>query len=595
MCIRDRARRDQQEVLVKLLDSLQKVDNLPEEQLAQVRDALFHTDIPYLVALVGPFSAGKSSIINALLGEAILEVGAVPTTDHIHMVRYGEERQRSRVGETSTVFHPSPLLENLSFVDTPGLESVFEKHDQITRQFLHRADLVLMIMVATHVLSAANLDFLKEMRAYGKRLIIVVNQIDLLEDDERETVRNFVAEQSRLHLGIEPIIWMVSAKQALEASRDPVRDELAYDESGFGQIEDYLTESLNDSVRIRQKLETSLQIANNVREKALESVKNDQSALASQQKSVQNIQNQIEQALKGQALSIETGLRELETQWADATQRGTSAIRDLFQLGNALKQIAAGLGEISGLTGFFLRFGGKPRAQAAFDEKQVALALNKIPEMVDKLGARLEGRDLQDLDDLVSYTRGQIEALPPNLKDKVIGKVQSPMNYDRSFLRNVRHTLDEIMLKATRFETAKLEARLRNTVALVALWEVVVIALAILGVVTAAQALEGSTALVFFAGAAGLIIFPLFLMPIQGALLARGYRQQMEALQAQYIKPLREALAELQTYSRQVRQDTVAPYVRLIETQTRLVDDLKREFDESEQAIQRIQRGIAVL
>jgi len=113
--------------------------------------------------------------------------------------------------------------------------------------------------------------------------------------------------------------------------------------------------------------------------------------------------------------------------------------------------------------------------------------------------------------------------------------------------------------------------------------------------VTAAQALEGSTALVFFAGAAGLIIFPLFLMPVQGALLARGYRQQMETLQAQYIKPLREALAELQTYSRQVRQDTVAPYVRLIETQTRLVDDLKRELDESEQAIQRIQRGIAIL
>ena len=133
---------------------------------------------------------------------------------------------------------------------------------------MHRADLVLLVMVATHVLSSSNLDFLQELKTYGKRTIIMVNQIDLLEEPDRQTVREFVEEQSRLHLGVDPTIWMVSAKQALEAQKESPRDEILYDESGFAEVEEYIYETLNDSARIRQKLETSLQISSNVREAA---------------------------------------------------------------------------------------------------------------------------------------------------------------------------------------------------------------------------------------------------------------------------------------------------------------------------------------
>ena len=148
--------------------------------------------------------------------------------------------QRTRAGDVETVFHPSPLLENLSLVDTPGLESVFRTHDEVTRRFLHRADVVVLVMIATQVLTASNLEYLQELKTYGKRVIVVVNQVDVLEPDEREQVREFVLEQGRLQLGVEPKIWLVSARQAMAAQQETPRDEIAWDESGFADIEEYI-------------------------------------------------------------------------------------------------------------------------------------------------------------------------------------------------------------------------------------------------------------------------------------------------------------------------------------------------------------------
>ena len=55
----------------------------------------------------------------------------------------------------------APLLQKVSLVDTPGLESIFQKHEQITRRFLHRADVVLVVMLATQAMTASNLEYIQ--------------------------------------------------------------------------------------------------------------------------------------------------------------------------------------------------------------------------------------------------------------------------------------------------------------------------------------------------------------------------------------------------------------------------------------------------
>ena len=231
-------RRKEFEALSAFLDTLGKVDGLPAEHMGQARDALFHADHPYLIVLIGPFNTGKSTLINALIGEPVLPTGATPTTSKIVILRHGPASQQLGGGEVDSVFHPSALLERVSLVDTPGLDSVFKGHDEMTRRFLHRADLVLMVMLATQAMSASNVANLAALRDYGKRVIVVVNQIDLLEPDDQQRIRDFVAEQGRAALGTTPDVWMLSAEWAMQAGRGPDRDEALWAKSGFAQVED---------------------------------------------------------------------------------------------------------------------------------------------------------------------------------------------------------------------------------------------------------------------------------------------------------------------------------------------------------------------
>ena len=144
-------RRREYMLIDDLLDVLPKIEKLGEERVGQVRDAMFHADHPFLMVFVGPFSSGKSSLINALLGaDSLLKIGPTPTTDRISILRWGDEPQDMSSGSrVDTVFYPSPLLRKVSFVDTPGLESVFKHHEETTRNFLHRSDVVMLVMLNT--------------------------------------------------------------------------------------------------------------------------------------------------------------------------------------------------------------------------------------------------------------------------------------------------------------------------------------------------------------------------------------------------------------------------------------------------------------
>lgn len=444
----DNLRRKQREILTATLDTLGKVDGLPEAQMAQARDALFHADHPYLCVLVGAFNTGKSSLINALIGVPVLSVGATPTTNRIAILRYGEALQTLSGGDYDTIFHPSPILQRVSFVDTPGLDSVFKGHDETTRAFLHRADLVLLVMLATQAMSASSLSDMQKLRAYGKRLIVIVNQIDLIEPSEREAVRAFVMEQGKLALGEAPQVWLTSAKWASEALRSVPRDEAQWQMSGFAQLEAYFEQALSDAERVRQKLETPQHIMRNVMSAANAQIAAQQDALAEYRRSAANVRAQIEAAMREQEATVNAIAAEIDAQFNAAIQRGQAAIHDIFRWSKAFSLAFGGLGEVIGLARLFRRFGAPTYAQSAFAQHKVEEPLAQIPAIADRLAPRLEGRDIRDVEDLVLYTKQELERLPNALQTKVIGTLSAPQSYDRSILKNARDALQNQLEQA---------------------------------------------------------------------------------------------------------------------------------------------------
>lgn len=590
-------RQRENDVIAELLDVLPKIDNLPEERIAQVRDALFHADHPFLMVFVGPFSSGKSSLINALLGtQDLLKIGPTPTTDRISILRWGEEPQdMSSPGDVTTVFYPSPLLRKVSFVDTPGLESIFQRHEEVTANFLHRSDVVLLVMLATQAMTQSNLKYLQEFKAYGKKIIIVINQADLLTEEERKTVHDYVLNQSKDKLGFEPTIWMVSARQALEARADGQFNEALWQSSGMGQFEAYIDKRLGDGERLRQKLQTPLQIAQNVYQQAVDVIRRNQATFDQ----YRNITENIDQQVAAQQRQLNKTVREINTEiearfMATADQSGV-ALRDIFRFGRALPSFGGGLIELMGV-GRLLRRRDKPSlTQQMFAQHKVFEPLSEIPGVADKLAPRLEGQDMQDIDDLVKYGQRELKSLPVTMQEKVIGAIQAPVRYDRSHLINMRPELDAILDEARVIETEQVEMARRTTLIGLALWQLIVVVLFILLVSVWGTIEPQSTAFIVLVILFSLGLLGFVFMPLRGRMIHTAYTNRLLKLRQRYLDVVTRASDQQIEYAMRLRREAIAPLTRLVEAQALIQDQQMTALKTSEQSIARLESEINAL
>ena len=588
-------RRREHMLIHDLLPTLSKIDTLEEERVNQVRDAMFHTDHPYLMVLVGPFNAGKSSIVNALMGsDDLLKIGATPTTDSIQILRWGEEAERmDSGGEVDTVFYPSPLLNKVSLVDTPGLESVFKSHEQTTRKFLHRADVVLLVMMATQAMTASNLETMQMFKDYGKKVIIVVNQCDLLEESERQEIADFIRSESKSKLGTQPDIWMVSAKQGIAAT--PVggeRDEVAWEASGMHQIEAYVNQQLGDANRLRQKLQTPLQIVQNVHGRALEAVKQNQSALDHYQSISENIDQQLAAQRRGQDKSVRELNTEIEAQFQEISKRSQTALSEIFRLTRAIQSFIGGIFQLIGLTRILGNFRNTSHVEKAFKLHDVFQPMDEVEKIVNKLGPRLEGQDMQDIDDLVKYGQAEITKLPKDLQDKVIGNIQAPIKYVRDHIQGLDAQLEPIEQSARKLEVQQLEDALRNTLLYLASWQLIVIVLIIAYSQLSSSIADDSLRLLIIIVLPLLAVMGFLMLPLRGRMIHAQFANRLNTLSQQYQNTISTAADKQIEYGIQLRKDTISPLTRLIEAQTSIHNDQLEQLRSSEQVIVSIESDL---
>lgn len=260
----------------------------------------------FSLVVLGEFNHGKSTFVNALLGESVLPTGITPTTAILTHVSYGAvpdaavvlqsgERRAidpARLAEWATVeglqraasgpadpgkvgavdvhhldLHlPVPLLQDqLTIVDTPGVNDINEQRADITYGYIPRADAALFLLDATQILTSSERQFLEEriLRSSRDRLIFVVAKADLLDAAELEEALRF----ARLHLGrivTEPLIFPVSSRRELAGDRQgsgftPLRSQIGLT-VGSDRRRLLLEHALADATRLASFVRQSLEM-----------------------------------------------------------------------------------------------------------------------------------------------------------------------------------------------------------------------------------------------------------------------------------------------------------------------------------------------
>nr|MDQ3387055.1 dynamin family protein [Actinomycetota bacterium] len=185
-----------------------------------MREALADTEELFMLVIVGEFNAGKSAFTNALLGEALSPEGITPTTDEVLILKYGAQasERRRQEGVLEKAF-PNDVLREVSVVDTPGTNAVIRHHEELSRAFVPRSDLVLFVTSAQRPFTESERAYLEVIRDWGKKIVFVMNNSDVLGGVTTNITRQFVREQATKLIGSEPPVFMVSAKLAQEAKQ----------------------------------------------------------------------------------------------------------------------------------------------------------------------------------------------------------------------------------------------------------------------------------------------------------------------------------------------------------------------------------------
>jgi tetratricopeptide (TPR) repeat protein len=239
--------------VAELADFLQKAVASRRELghlVGDIARAAANLDQPLLVTVMGEFSSGKSSFVNAFIGADVAPTGITPTTATINVVRYGRERggrvvtadgttlelgwdalmahlraltpEAARAIDRVEILVPLPQLEKINIVDTPGLNSIQPEHEATARGFIARADAIVWVFTASQGGKASEKQALRSIRDEGKRVLGVLNKADQLSPDETAEVLAFLTGE----LGdlVETVV-PIAARRALDWKKTQTGDD----------------------------------------------------------------------------------------------------------------------------------------------------------------------------------------------------------------------------------------------------------------------------------------------------------------------------------------------------------------------------------
>jgi small GTP-binding protein len=558
-----------------------------QDRLEQARQQLEEL---FLLVVVGEFNAGKSAFINALLGQSLLDEGALPTTTRVHRIHHGDQISRKLdEADLEVITAPVDWLRELNIVDTPGTNAVIQRHQEITEDFVPRSDLVLFVTSADRPFSESERLFMDRIREWGKKVVIVVNKVDMLQDDDVAKVRDFVAENAVKLLGVEPQIFLVSAKLAQRAkfanqstnlpisqstnlpTPQPTVLEL-WSASRFEPLERYILDTLDEQERLRLKLLSPLGVAGKLRDRyaSITDVRLD--ILTDDFSTIDTVEVDLSAFEEDMRRDFQYRLAQIDATLYAMGDRGIAFIDQWVRIGRVFD------------------LANSAKVREAFDREVVADTNVQLERQINDLIDWMVEREHRQWEAVMGYLNRRADLH----KDRVIGEVGGSFESNRRALLEAvrRDTQRAIAGFDHQAEAAKLAESVQTALAQTALVEAGALGLGAL-LVAALHTLVLDLTGILFAGA--LAAVGLYVLPAR----RRRARDELRAKVADLQQRLHEALTlqfeQEMSRSRQALQEAIQPYTRFIRNEREKLTGIAGDLSGIEQEMGTLRAKIEAL
>lgn len=565
---------DERRLLEGLQVTLTRLD-APESDLALVRNVLAQLEELFLLVVVGEFNAGKSAVINALLGDRYLTEGVVPTTSELFFIRHMDAVERPGIDAGMAVLRlPVPWLQEVNLVDTPGTNAIIRQHQEITEHFVPRSDLVLFVTSADRPFSESEHLFLQRIRDWGKKIVIVVNKIELLtSEEERQQVLEFVARNAWELLGVAPAIFPVSARLALEAKQaGPVTDKGSSQQEGahlltnrswqrsqFGALEQYILDALDAAERVRLQLSNPIGIASALIAKYQQVVGQRQELLQGDFQALDAIDEQLEAYQNDMRRDFQYQNDRVQNVLFEMIERGDRFFDENLRITRVVELV------------------NSERLRGEFERRVLADTSREIEHHVHELIDWLIDRDYRQWQAVMEF----IDRRSSQHTDHMIGQVRGEFEFNRqNLLNSVGRSAQDVVASYDReAEALKLAQDVQRAILQTAAVEAGAIGLgAILVVILNTTFLDVTGVLSASALAAlGLYVLPYRRQKVKAQLRARigDLRQRLDsAISRQFETELAASVQRI--------REAIAPYTRFVRVEREKLETLSASLKGAE-------------
>jgi hypothetical protein len=444
--------------------------------------------------------------------------------------------------------HPNDFLREIAIVDTPGTNAIIRHHEELSRGFVPRSDLVLFVSSSDRPFTESEREYLEMIRDWGKKIVLVINKVDLLPaEEDREKVRLFVEDGVRSMLGLKPPIFFVSAHLARKAkdAGPGLEADALLQASGFEELERYITGLLDEEGRVRLKLESPLGVVEEFVRRYGLAVDERMSLLEEDFKMSENVESQLELYKEDIKRDFEARIAEIENIIMQMNERGDEWFEENIRLTNVRELVQ------------------RNKVQERFQREVVADTEKLIDERVEELIDWMVDRNLKQWRAIVEYVNRRRQA---RYDEHVIGEVGDNFEYNRSqLLRSVGKNATDVVQRYDReYESQQLALSLQGAVAQTAAVEVGALGLGAAAVAiatTAAADLTGITAALVIAG------FGLFILPNRRRKARAEFREKTEALRERLGEVVRRQFDTELNRSIERMREAIAPYTRFVRTE----------------------------